>query len=111
MAKKAAALSSPGRSHHSYALGAALYRAGEWQAATAALEWGEPGGRSLFFLALCYQQLGDAEKGKPWYDKALSRPENNDRSDEVLLHLRAEAALVMATRQTPPRVQPEKGPP
>jgi eukaryotic-like serine/threonine-protein kinase len=57
-------------------LGVAQYRAGDWQAAVAALEkstrlqeGGDP--TDWFFLAMAHRQLGHKEEARPWYDRAV----------------------------------------
>ena len=59
----------------------AHYRAGAWNDAIAALEKSEvavPGvftAANGFFLAMAYWQLGEKEKGREWYAKALQSVE------------------------------------
>ena len=58
-------------------LGVAHYRAGAWKDAIAALEKSEAAAPGLFtaangfFLAMAYCRLGEKEKGREWYSKAL----------------------------------------
>src|SRR5262249_40389364 len=57
-------------------LGAALYRAGSWKTAIAALEQSMAmgsGGDSFdwFFLAMAYWQLGERDKARVWYERAV----------------------------------------
>ena len=62
-------------------LGVAHHRAGAWNDAIAALEKSEaeaPGCFTAvngFFLAMAYWQLGEKEKGREWYAKALQSVE------------------------------------
>src|SRR5439155_17525669 len=57
-------------------LGVAHYRAGEWNAAIAALEKSmalRKGGDSAdwFFLAMAHWQLGEKDEARNWYDQAV----------------------------------------
>ncbi len=62
-------------------LGVAHYRAGAWNDAIAALEKSEAAAPGLFtaangfFLAMAYWQLGEKEKAREWYTKALKSVE------------------------------------
>ncbi len=62
-------------------LGVAHYRAGAWNDAIAALEKSEAAAPGLFtavngfFLAMAYWQLGEKEKAREWYAKALKSVE------------------------------------
>ena len=62
-------------------LGVAHYRAGAWNDAIAALEKSEAAAPGLFtaangfFLAMAYWRLGEKEKGREWYAKALQSVE------------------------------------
>ena len=62
-------------------LGVAHYRAGAWNDAIAALEKSEatvPGlftAANGFFLAMAYYRVGEKEKGRQWYAKALQSVE------------------------------------
>ncbi|MFO0888509.1 MAG: tetratricopeptide repeat protein [Isosphaeraceae bacterium] len=81
-------------------LGVALYRAGDWQAAVAALEKSMElgnGGDALdcWFLAMARWQLGRQDEARSWYDKALAWMETHQPKDEELLRFRAEAAALM----------------
>src|SRR5262249_38530501 len=63
-------------------LGAALYRAGDWKAAIAALEKSmelRQGGDSndWFFLAMAHWQLGQKDKAREWYDRAVRWMDKN----------------------------------
>jgi outer membrane protein assembly factor BamB/tetratricopeptide (TPR) repeat protein len=110
LAKRAMELSSPGTWHRVRDVGVAQYRAGDWQAAIVALERAAPGGWDAFYLAMSYQQLGDKEKARQWYDKALSyaKSQTAEREYEELMYLRAEAAVLMATGQAPASGKPVK---
>jgi tetratricopeptide (TPR) repeat protein len=95
-AKKAVRL-APGMGACWNTLGVALYRTGAWKEALAALEKSRElskGGDSWdwFVLAMAYQQLGEKEKARRWYDKAVQWMEKNQPKNEDLRRLRREAA-------------------
>src|SRR5262249_17801277 len=63
-------------------LGVAHYRAGDWMAATAALERSmqlRDGGDAFdrFFLAMARWRLGKKEEARTWYDRAVAWTEKN----------------------------------
>jgi WD40 repeat protein len=78
-------------------LGVAHYRAGDWQAAIAALHKSDEleGGRgasiNAFFLAMAYGQLGNQEEARKWYAQAVRCMEKNEPKNEELRCFRAEA--------------------
>jgi tetratricopeptide (TPR) repeat protein len=82
-------------------LGAARYRAGDWNQAIEALEKSEslsPGqfvDSNGFFLAMAHWQLGEKDKAREWYAKALDWMEKHNPKDEVLKRLRAEATALL----------------
>jgi tetratricopeptide (TPR) repeat protein len=81
-------------------LGAAHYRAGQRQDAVSALERAmelRDGGDSYdwFFLAMARWQLGDTDKGREWYDKAVEWMDKNQPNNEELRRLRGEAAELL----------------
>jgi tetratricopeptide (TPR) repeat protein len=99
-------------------LGAAHYRAGDWKAAITALEKSmelAKGGNSCdwFFLAMAHWRLGDREKARDWYDKAVAwmdklKPDNLElarfRAEyDDLKCFRAEAAELLGVKDLPPR--------
>ncbi len=80
-------------------LGVAHYRAGAWNDAIAALEKSEaavPGvftAANGFFLAMAYCQLGQKEKGREWYAKAVQSAETASQpTRRELAQFRAEAS-------------------
>jgi tetratricopeptide (TPR) repeat protein len=90
-------------------LGVAQYRAGDWKAATTALEKSmslRNGGDSSdwFFLAMAYWQRGEKEKARQWCDKAVASLDKNNPKDDELRLFRAEAAALLGL----PEVQPTK---
>ena len=83
-------------------LGVAHYRAGAWNDAIAALEKSEAAVPGLFtaangfFLAMAYCQLGEKEKGREWYAKALLSAETASQPTRRELALfRAEASTLL----------------
>jgi tetratricopeptide (TPR) repeat protein len=81
-------------------LGVAHYRAGDWRMALAALErsmeLGNGGNSSdWFFLAMCHRQLGDEEKAREWFERAVQWMDKNQPKDDELHRFRAEAAEVL----------------
>jgi tetratricopeptide (TPR) repeat protein/serine/threonine protein kinase len=82
-------------------LGVAHYRAGQWEAAIAALEKSmvlTKGGNSgdWFFLAMSQEKLGDKEKARQWYDRATRWMDKNQAKNEELRRFRAEAAELLS---------------
>jgi Flp pilus assembly protein TadD len=77
-------------------LGAAHYRAGDWQAAIEALEKSmslSNGGNSFdrFFLAMAHWQAGRAEEARKWQKEAIEWMDRNQPDNEELRRFRAEA--------------------
>ncbi len=102
-------------------LGVALYRAGDWDAAIAALERskqlgpaGNPSG--WFFLAMACRQKAEEEKARSWYDKAVQWMDKNLRwmdktrlQDDELRRFRDEAeALLGVTDHSTPTAKKEE---
>jgi tetratricopeptide (TPR) repeat protein len=81
-------------------LGVALYRAGQWREAVAALEKaatlraGEDGLRG-FALAMAHWQLGDKDKAAQWYERAVGWMEKTRADGRHLRRVRAEAAALL----------------
>jgi tetratricopeptide (TPR) repeat protein len=99
LAKRAVQL-NPIDTHSWNTLGVALYRAGDWQGALAALERSTVlgnGGNSFdwFFLAMCHEKLGAKEKARVWYGRATGWMEKNQANHEELRRFRAEAAELL----------------
>jgi serine/threonine protein kinase/WD40 repeat protein len=85
-------------------LGAALYRAGEWSPAIAALEKSmglRNGGDSLdwFFLAMAHWQRGEQEKARKWFDQAVQWMDKNAPQNEELRRFRAEAEQLLERKK------------
>jgi uncharacterized protein HemY len=81
-------------------LGAAQYRAGDWKAAIQALEKSmelSKGGDSFdwFFLAMAHWRLGEKDKARAWYDRAVQWTDKNQPANEELRRFRAEAAELL----------------
>jgi serine/threonine protein kinase/tetratricopeptide (TPR) repeat protein len=81
-------------------LGAAHYRAGDWKAAIAALEKSMElrkgdDSNDWFFLAMAQWQLGERDKARQWYDRAVEWMDKNQPKNEDLRRFRAEAEELM----------------
>jgi serine/threonine protein kinase/Flp pilus assembly protein TadD len=82
-------------------LGVASYRAGDWKDAIAALEKSEalaPGKALAYnavFLAMAHWKLGEKEKSRKWYDRAVGWMEKNRPKDPEISQFRAEAAQLL----------------
>jgi tetratricopeptide (TPR) repeat protein len=77
-------------------LGAAHYRAGQWKEAVAALQKSMDlrlGGDSLdwLFLAMAHWQLGEKDKARELFDRAIQWMDNDSPQYWELRHVRAEA--------------------
>jgi tetratricopeptide (TPR) repeat protein len=85
-------------------LGTAEYRAGDWKATITALEKSmdmRQGGDSFdwFFLAMARWQLGDKEKSRQWYEKAVQWMEKNQPKNEELSRFREEAEKLLELKK------------
>jgi len=90
----------PGVGSYWNTLGVAHYRAGDWNAAIAALQKSmelRQGGDSFdwFYLAMAYEKLGDTEKARQWYERATVWTEKNGAKNEELGRFKAEAAELL----------------
>ena len=95
-------------------LGVAHYRVGSWNDAIAALEQSEAAAPGLFtaangfFLAMAYWRLGEKEKGRDWYVKALQSVESASQPTGRELKLfRSEAASLLGISDRTPLPQGE----
>jgi tetratricopeptide (TPR) repeat protein len=84
-------------------LGAAYYRAGDWNAAVEALNKSVALGRGgtgfeWLFLAMAHQRLGEAEQARSWYEKALTWRDWRRPNDDELRRFRAEAAGLLGIK-------------
>jgi tetratricopeptide (TPR) repeat protein len=85
-------------------LGAAQYRAGDWQAALQALEKSMELGKGgdafdWFFLAMAHWQLGEKGKAREFYDRAVQWMDKNQPTNEELRRFHAEAAALLELSQ------------
>jgi tetratricopeptide (TPR) repeat protein len=97
---------SPARREHRFALGLARYRAGDWRGCVPDLEKGLTGDpvertTSAFYLAMAHRQLGDAERARDYYRRAVDGLSALVTPD--LLALRGEAERVLGVEITSPR--------
>jgi superkiller protein 3 len=86
-------------------LGWAHYRAGDWKASVEALEkscalWSQDdpkGGDAYqwFFLAMAHWRLGEKDKAREWYDRAIEWTDKYRPKNEDLRRFRAEAAELL----------------
>jgi eukaryotic-like serine/threonine-protein kinase len=103
LAKEAVEL-SPKYGHHWNTLGIAHYRAGGHKAAIAALGKSmelRKGGDSLdwFVLAMAHWKLGEKDKAREWYDKAVEWMDQNEPNNKELRRFRAEAAELLERKE------------
>jgi tetratricopeptide (TPR) repeat protein/tRNA A-37 threonylcarbamoyl transferase component Bud32 len=103
-ARKAVEL-APNERNNWNTLGVAEFRAANWKGAIAALEksaeLGQGGdGFDWFFLAMAHWQLGDKDKARQWYDRAVTWMEKNPPSDEDISRLRLEAAALLTVEKS-----------
>jgi Tfp pilus assembly protein PilF len=87
-------------------LGLAHYRAGDWPAASAALEealsLNDEGYVSAWFLmAMTKHRLGQRSGAPRWYARAAEGLEQTKSTDEGMLRLRAEAASLLGIAVAP----------
>jgi WD40 repeat protein/serine/threonine protein kinase len=88
-------------------LGVACYRAGDWEAAIAALEKsmellaGGAESFNTFFLAMAHWQLGEKEEARRWYDRAVAWMDKNQPQNDELKRFRAEAEAVLGPGDLP----------
>jgi tetratricopeptide (TPR) repeat protein len=98
---KQAVNQEPGNGGYWGSLGAAHYRAGNWQAAVDALEKARqlPDGEMVdydLFLAMARWQTGDKDQAGKNYDRAVNWvARNSSQVDDALRRLQAEAAAVL----------------
>jgi serine/threonine protein kinase/Flp pilus assembly protein TadD len=94
-------------------LGAACYRAGDWNAARDALEKASAlaqGGDRLFFLAMAHWKLGEKESARKLHDQADQWMKKNAPHDDGLARLRSESANLMGIKDQS-AVKPKESPP
>jgi uncharacterized protein HemY len=109
LAKRATALAPRERSFW-VTLGAAHYRAGNWQDAVDALgkaqQRPETSSWRLFFLAMVHGQLGHKDRARECYDRAVGLMDRNHPADRELRRLCAEAQEVLGIRVRKSRSPP-----
>jgi superkiller protein 3 len=101
LAKEAIELVPPdGYLHNTLAV--ALYRAGRWKEAVATLENSMELPRASnvnscnwFFRAMAHWQLGEKDKAREWYDKAIAWMDKNEPKNDELRRFRSEAAELL----------------
>jgi tetratricopeptide (TPR) repeat protein len=96
-------------------LGVARYRAGEWMLAVEALNKSmdmSEGGNSFdwFFLAMAHWHLGEKDKARQWYEKAVEWMEKDKPPNDQLRRFRAEAEELLGIEK-PGNPEPELVPP
>jgi superkiller protein 3 len=104
LAKEAVEL-EPLQGGHWNTLGAAQYRAGNWKDALAAVGKSmelRKGGDSFdwFFLAMAHGKLGEKDKARQWYDRAVKWTDEYQPKNEELGRFRAEAAKLLELKET-----------
>ena len=87
-------------------LGAASYRAVNWNESVDALQKSmefSNGGDSFdwFFLAMASWQLDQKEEARKWFDQAIEWMDKNEPNNEELLRFRAEAAELLGIHDKP----------
>ncbi len=105
LARKTVAL-APQQGNAWNTLGVAHYRAGDWNAAVAALEKSHDllGGKGLsfnaFFLAMAQWHLGNKDEARQWYGRAVAWMDKNAAQKEELRRFRAEASELLGIAKT-----------
>ncbi len=87
-------------------LGMAHYRAGDWKGAALALEKSmelRKGGDSndWFFQAMACWRLGEKDKARKWFDRAIRWADENQPRGEDFRRLRVEAAALLQIKDPP----------
>jgi WD40 repeat protein/Tfp pilus assembly protein PilF len=105
LAKKAVEL-DPKNGAYANTLGAAHYRSGDWTAAIAALEKSmelREGSDSFdwFFLAMAHWQLGEKDKAREWFERAVKWMDEHQPANEELRRFRTEAEELMKVKGDP----------
>jgi len=100
LAKKAVT-TQPRSADYRNTLGVAHYRNGDDSAAVAELETAmslRAGGDSSdwFFLALAHWRLGDRDKARTWFERAVQGMDSHKPHDDELCRFRAEAEATLA---------------
>jgi tetratricopeptide (TPR) repeat protein len=104
LAKKAVEL-VPQEGNYWNTLGVAYYRAGDWNAAMAALMKStellheDLLSFNAFFLAMAQCRLGNKDEACSWYDQAVAWMDKNQPTNEELRRFRAEAAELLGVNE------------
>ena len=103
LAKKAVER-APKQGAYRNTLGAAHYRAAAWTEAVPELEKSmelRKGGDSndWFFLAMAHWKLGQKEKAREWYNRAIEWMDKNQPKNEELRRFRTEAAELLGLNE------------
>jgi Flp pilus assembly protein TadD len=104
MAQRAVEL-TPDSPHIWNTLGVAHYRAGNGAQAIAALEKsmalyaGREESVNTFFLAMAHWQLGEKDKARMWYDRAVAWSEKKDPANATIRQFRAEASQLLGIKK------------
>jgi tetratricopeptide (TPR) repeat protein len=88
-------------------LGTARYRAGDWKAAIADMEQAislrkpddSENAHDGFFLGMAHWQLGEKEKSKEWFARAVAWMDKSKKYDPELKRFRAEAAELLGVKE------------
>ncbi len=97
-----AVTAEPKSANYRNTLGVAYYRKGDDKSAIGAIETAmnmRAGGDSFdwFFLAMAYRRLGDSDKARMWFDRAMQWMDRHKPHHDELCRFRAEAeAMLMA---------------
>jgi tetratricopeptide (TPR) repeat protein len=92
-------------------LGAAQYRAGDWNAAIDALGKSmelRHGGDALdwFFLSMTHWQLGAKDEARKWYNQSIEWMDTNQPNNEEMIRFRTEAAVLLGIASPQPSNEP-----
>jgi Flp pilus assembly protein TadD len=106
LAKRAVEL-APKNGNYWNTLGVAQYRDGAWEDArislSKAVELGQGGSAfDFFFLAMSHWQLGEKDKARDWYGKAVQWMDKNKPQDEELRRFRTETATLLGIKEPHP---------
>jgi|SRR5579884_1668420 len=102
LAKKVVEL-APGVGNFWNTLGVAQYRNGDWKSAIEALmksvQLQEGNSFDFFCLATAHWQLGEKDKARAWYEKAIAWMDKHNPHDEELKRFRAEATALLGVEK------------
>jgi tetratricopeptide (TPR) repeat protein len=94
----------PHNGYYWHSLGVAYCRTGDWKAGIRALGQSmkfRQGGDSFdwFFLAMAHRQLGEKDKARQWYERAVQWMDKNRPKDDELRGFRAEAETLLGVKK------------